>query len=131
MVQFKKRSLYTFFPLVSIISLVSIRLIELDYPTREPQLFREYLFLVLVLGSFYLFLIAYLIPLFMSLRLSKLSVKLLTICILIVSGCYIIISLYGFFIKKEPDLLPQKFDIIIGSVVGIALGLISAVPDKL
>lgn len=67
----------------------------------------------------------------MSLRLSKLSVKLLTIWILIVSGCYIIISLYSFFIKKEPDLLPQKFDIIIGSVVGIALGLISAVPDKL
>lgn len=48
MVQFKKRSLYPFFPLVSIISLVSIRLIELDYPTREPQLFREYLFLNLL-----------------------------------------------------------------------------------
>lgn len=131
MVQFKKSSVYNFFPLFSIISLVSIRLIELNYPTREPQLFREYLFFNFLFPSFYLFLIAYLIPLFISLRLSKLTTKILNICILIFCGCYILLSLYVFFIKKEPDLFPQNVDMIMGGLVGVALGLTSAIPDNI
>ena len=53
MIQLKRNSFYNFFPLLSIISLASIRLIELNYPSREPQLFRQYLFFNILFPVFY------------------------------------------------------------------------------
>ena len=46
MIQLKRNSFYNFFPLLSIISLASIRLIELNYPSREPQLLGNIYFLI-------------------------------------------------------------------------------------
>ena len=53
MIQLKRNSFYNFFPLLSIISLASIRLIELNYPSREPELFRQYLFFNILFPVFY------------------------------------------------------------------------------
>jgi hypothetical protein len=38
----------------------------------------------------------------------------------------IAVSLYFFFVKKQPDLLPQNVDIILGILGGFILGVTSA-----
>ena len=116
--------------MLSIISLASIRLIELNYPSREPQLFRQYLFFNILFPVFYLFLVAYLIPLLMSLNYPKNVALILNLACFLLMIAYVVISLYFFFIKKDPDLLPQKIDIIIGILEGGLLGVASASSDK-
>jgi len=129
MIQLKRNSFYNFFPLLSIISLASIRLIELNYPSREPELFRQYLFFNILFPVFYLFLVAYLIPLFMSLNYPKNVALILNLACFLLMIAYVVISLYFFFIKKDPDLLPQKIDISIGVLGGVFLGIATANSD--
>ena len=73
---------------------------------------------------------AYLIPLLMSLNYPKNVALILNLACFLLMIAYVVISLYFFFIKKDPDLLPQKIDIIIGILEGGLLGVASASSDK-
>ncbi|GAX48259.1 hypothetical protein [Pseudolactococcus reticulitermitis] len=131
MIRLKKLSFYNFFPLFSIVSLFFIRFIELDYPTREAQMFRWYLYFNMLFPSFYLFLVAYLVPLFISLKCAKNVTRILKLCCFLLIVAYIVVSLSFFLIKKDPDLLPQKIDIMIGVLGGVLLGVASTSSDEL
>lgn len=130
MVQLKKISFYNFFPLFSIISLVLTRLIELDYPTREPQVFNEYLYFNILSPSFYLFLVAYLVPLFISLKLKNRVIRILKIIFSILIVFYIVVSCYIFLIKKQPDFLPNNVDMMLSVLGGVILGVVCADSEK-
>ncbi|MDN5472982.1 MAG: hypothetical protein L0F88_04860 [Lactococcus raffinolactis] len=72
---------------------------------------------------------AYLIPLFMSLNYPKNVALILNLACFLLMIAYVVISLYFFFIKKDPDLLPQKIDISIGVLGGVLLGIATANSD--
>lgn len=128
--RFKKFSFYSLFPLFSIICLVVIRLIEINYANREEQLLSIYLFFNILFPAFYLFLLAYLIPIFISLNSTIKKKAIINRCLLLIVIVYVIISLYFSFIKKQPDLLPQSIDISLGILGGLVLGLTSASSNK-
>lgn len=119
---FKKRDIFYYFPIFSIISLLLIRAIESSYPTREPRLFYEYLYINMLIPTFYFFFVAYLIPLVIVLDLKKkvsLTLKILSIVMYIV---LVAVSLYSFYIRKQPDLLPHNVDVFLGVLGGSILG---------
>lgn len=119
---FKKRDIFYYFPIFSIISLLLIRAIESSYPTREPRLFYEYLYINMLTPTFYFFFVAYLIPLVIVLDLKKkisLTLKMLSIVMYI---ALVAVSLYSFYIRKQPDLLPHNIDVFLGVLGGSILG---------
>lgn len=123
MLHLRRSHLFYYFPLISIVSLIFTRMIELDYPTREPQLFREFLYFNVLTPTFYFFLLAYLIPLFISFDFKKNIAVLLKFFCITLYILYITISFYFFFIRKQPDLFSQNIDVILGVLGGTILGV--------
>ena len=120
--QIRRVSCYHFFPICAIVSLILIRFIELNYADRNPQVIRTYLFFNLLFPSVYFFLVAYLVPLFVSLICKVRYKRLLHLIWFSLMSLYVLISIYVCLIKQQPDLFPQKIDISLGILVGLILG---------
>lgn len=119
---FKKRDIFYYFPIFSITSLLLIRDFELNYPTREPRLFYEYLYINVLTPTFYFFFIAYLFPLAFALDLKKKTSLILKTLSIVMYIMLIAVSLYFFYIRKQPDLLPNNVDVFLGVLGGSLLG---------
>ena len=128
--QIRRVSCYHFFPICAIVSLILIRFIELNYADRNPQVIRTYLFFNLLFPSVYFFLVAYLVPLFISLT-HKINMKrLLKVTWVTLLSLYLLVSIYVCLIKQQPDLFPQNIDISLGILGGLLLGCDIACPKS-
>lgn len=130
MIHLNRISLYHFFPICAIISLVLIRFIELNYADRNPQIIRTYLFFNLLFPSVYFFLVAYLVPLFISLTHKVNMKRLLKVTWVTLLSLYLLVSIYVCLIKQQPDLFPQNIDISLGILGGLLLGCDLACPNS-
>lgn len=130
MIKLKRNPFYNFFPLFSIISGILIRLIELNYPTREPHLFREYVYFNVLQQVFYLFLVAYLVPLFLSINLKKNLYYIINVLCIVIVAFYIVCSSYLFFVERQVFFLPRNISIISSVLVGGGLGVAASCTNQ-
>lgn len=122
MATLKKISFYQLFPILSIICLFSAKLYEANYPYRNPSRIVDYaLFNLLYQGALF-FLIAYLIPLFVSLKAGKNTKRILIMSSLFLVVFYLLISSYFFFFKTDATFLANNYDLFLGALGGILLG---------
>ena len=126
MVHVRKPSLHQLFPFISILSAVLIRYVENHGQGREAMLIKDYCYFNILFPAFYLFLIAYTIPLFCSIRLSRQVSRLLNVSLLILVCLYIVISAYAFITTSRHDFLQLRNDRLIGIATGIVLGITTA-----
>lgn len=129
MVHVKKCRAYQLFPLFSMASLASIWFIgRHQADLRDATLVDVYAYLIFnaLFPLLYMFLVAYLVPLFLSLHIGRRVARVLYVTAAILALAYIVASLYFFFAQPRRDLFPQSVDIGLGIVLGLVLGVASS-----
>lgn len=126
MFKFKKNSLYQFFPIISVICLFLAKLYEDNFYYMNPNRIFEYAYFNILYQGALLFFIAYLIPLFLSLKIGGNVKRILIIGLIFFVICYILISSYFFFFKRDSILLTNNYDVLLGILGGVLLGSTSA-----
>lgn len=122
MATLKKISFYQLFPILSIICLFSAKLYEANYPYRNPSRIAEYIHFNLLYQGALFFFIAYLIPLFVSLKVGKNTKRIWIISSIFFVVFYILISSYFFLLKADATFLANDYDLFLGALGGILLG---------
>ncbi|MFT8330719.1 hypothetical protein [Bifidobacterium psychraerophilum] len=126
MAHFKKIHMLGFFPIFSVIALALAQWWEHHYTDdlfREHFWFGDYLYLNILFLVFYMFLLAYAIPLIVDIRMSKRTAFWLKVICFGALLVYILASLYSSLLGNRLDMFPQRVDISLGIVGGVVLGV--------
>ncbi len=121
----KKIKLYQVYPLISSCSFILAQVFMTNYNPRVIQPVFQYLYLNVLFPVAYMFFIGYLIPLFLSIKVTKLIKRILMASTSVFLLAYMIIYIYFFFIKHGVIFMNHE-DLLLGIFGGILLGIASA-----
>ena len=105
MATLKKFSFYQLFPIISVTCLFLAKLYEDNYPYRNTNRIIEHIYFTLLYQGALFFFIAYLIPLFLSLKVKENTKRILKISSIFFVSFYLLISSYLFYSTNSSILL--------------------------
>ncbi|KAF1302221.1 hypothetical protein [Candidatus Enterococcus willemsii] len=121
----KKIKLYQVYPLISSCCFILSQVFLTNYNPREIQPVFQYLYLNVLFPVAYLFFIGYLIPLFLSIRVTKVIKRILVSSVSVFLLVYMIIYIY-FFFNKHGVIFMNHGNLLLGILGGVLLGAASA-----
>lgn len=130
MATLKKFSFYQLFPIISVTCLFLAKFYEDNYPYRNPNRIVEHIYFTLLYQGALFFFIAYLIPLFLSLKVKENTKRILKISSIFFVSFYLLISSYLFYSTNSSILLTSNFDLYLVALGGILLGITNACTHK-
>lgn len=122
MLKLNKFFLYQTFPIISVLCLFLAKIYAENYPYRNPSSLADYFYFYILFQGALFFFIAYLIPLFASLKVGKKIKRVLSISSLVFVLFYALISSYFYFINRNPVFIANNYDLILVVLGGILLG---------
>ena len=126
---FRHFRFHQLFPLFSMLAAVLIHLTEAGYFARDSSIrgvAMNYAYFNVLFPSVLLFLIAYLIPVFISLQLNTRVSAILNGLGWLLCLTFLIVGIVRTALHMPVDLFPQRVDILLGVVAGIIFGITSA-----
>lgn len=121
----KKIKLYQVYPLISSCSFILAQVFMTNYNPRVIQPVFQYLYLNVLFPVAYMFFIGYLIPLFLSIKVTKLIKRILMASTSVFLLACMIIYIY-FFFNKHGVIFMNHEDLLLGIFGGLLLGITSA-----
>ena len=130
MATLKRFSFYQLFPIISVTCLFLAKFYEDNYPYRNPNRIVEHIYFTLLYQGALFFFIAYLIPLFLSLKVKENTKLRLKISSIFFVSVYLLISSYLFYSTNCSILLTSNFVLYLVALGGILLGITYACAYK-